>query len=273
MIDLGRGARGVTTAGSTRFGALLRTYRLAAGLTQEELAERAGLSGRGIQDLERGARRTPMADTVRRVAQALQLDSVARAELLSAARPNAGLAAESSTLPVALTSLIGREQELVELANRLADTRLLTLTGVGGCGKTRLALEVARSRTPNSPGEVTLIELGSVSDPATVPQHVASRLDVREQRGQPLTAALVEALRARRMLLVLDNCEHLLHACAQLIDALLRGCPTVQVLTTSREPIGVEGEVAWRVPSLAVPDEEDCDWRAGGVPAVESSDR
>jgi non-specific serine/threonine protein kinase len=204
-----------------------------------------------------------MAATIRRVADALHLDTAARADLFSAARVNDGVPPKRSTLPLALTSFVGRERELAELADRLTQTRLLTLTGVGGCGKTRLALEVARTRAAQyRADEVRLIELGSVSDPAMVPQQVALGLEVRERPEQPLTVALVDALRSRPMLLVLDNCEHLLHACAQLVHALLRGCSAVQVLATSREPIGVDGELVWYVPSLRVPDEED----AGSLP-------
>jgi predicted ATPase len=136
----------------------------------------------------------------------------------------------------------------------LADTRLLTLTGVGGCGKTRPALEVARGVIDDYADGVWLVELGPLVDPALVAQRVAAVLGVRETAEQPLTTALASALRRCKLLLVLDNCEHLLDACAQLIEGLLRACPDLRVLTTSREPIGIGGEVAWRVPSLAVPE-------------------
>jgi hypothetical protein len=137
---------------------------------------------------------------------------------------------------------------------RLADARLLTLTGVGGCGKTRLALEVARASLDQYPGGVWLAELAPLADPALVQQSVAAVVGVRDAAGQSTVSAIAARLRGRRVLLVLDNCEHLLDACAQLVDALLRACPDVQVLGTSREALGLTGEVAWRVPSLPVPD-------------------
>src|SRR5712692_7957749 len=136
------------------FGALLRRHRLVAGLTQDALARQAGLSVRGIADLERGVRRSPFPNTVQRLADALHLDPTQRASLASAARrPSAvtqrrwGASGATSrhNLPAAISSFIGRERELAEVQARIVDARLLTLTGVGGCGKTRLALEVARA--------------------------------------------------------------------------------------------------------------------------------
>src|SRR6266851_3899331 len=136
----------------------------------------------------------------------------------------------------------------------MSETRLLTLTGVGGCGKTRLALEVGRGMLGSYADGVWLVELGPLVCPAAVAPRVAGALGIREIAEQPLSLTLVNALRHRRMLLVLDNCEHLLDACAALVDALLRACPELRILATSREPIGIVGEVAWRVPSLAVPE-------------------
>ena len=144
------------------FGELLRRHRLAAGLTQEALARQAGLSARGIADLERGARRFPYPDTVQRLADALLLDLTQRASLVTAARRASAVSQTPSgapggafrhNLPVSLTSFIGRERELADVQARLADARLLTLTGVGGCGKTRLALEVARASLDHFPTE------------------------------------------------------------------------------------------------------------------------
>ena len=111
-----------------------------------------------------------------------------------------------------------------------------------------------------------LAELAALADPALVPQAVAQAVGVREEPGRPLLATLTDALRARRLLLVLDNCEHLLDACARLVDGVLRACPALRVLATSREALGIAGETAWRVPSLALPDRRDagstrCRWR------------
>jgi len=247
-------------AASLSFGDLLRQHRLAAGLTQEALAERAGLSAHGIQKLERGVTR-PYRDTVQRLLAALQLAVDEQAELRTAAgaaprRPRvvAGADTASHNLPMPVTSFIGRDQELGEVVRRLADGRLLTLTGIGGCGKTRLALEVARTVLERYPNGVWLVELGSVADPTLVPHLVAKAVDVHPSTDQMVTGALVNAFQKRHLLLVLDNCEHQLDACARLVDELVRSCAQVQVLATSREALGLTGEVAWRVPSLAVPD-------------------
>ncbi len=122
-------------------------------------------------------------------------------------------------------------------------TRLLTLTGGGGCGKTRLALEAAGDLVGAYPDGVWLVELAEFSDPALVVQRVAETLGVREQPGRPLAATLAGALRTRDLLLVLDNCEHLIEASARLADALLEGCTGLRILATSREALNVPGEV------------------------------
>ena len=168
-------------------------------------------------------------------------------------------------LPAQPTVFIGRERELNEVAERLTTTRLLTITGSGGCGKTRLALEVASRLVDRYPDGVWLVELASLAEPGLVPQAIATVLNVREQVGQALLATLLNALHAKHLLLILDNCEHLIEACAQAIDATLRACPAIHVLATSREPVRIAGEVMWRVPSLAVPnptDLPDCDQMA-----------
>ena len=156
-------------------------------------------------------------------------------------------------LPLQLTSFVGRERELGEVAALLGAHRLVTLTGPGGTGKTRLALQAAADALEASPDGVWLAELGALADPALVPQAVAAAVGVREEPGRPLLATLTDALRPKRLLLVLDNCEHLLDACAGLADALLRACPHVRLLGTSREALGIAGEVPYRVPSLALP--------------------
>jgi DNA-binding SARP family transcriptional activator len=157
-------------------------------------------------------------------------------------------------LPVPRTNFVGRRRELTEVKRTLAMTRLLTLTGSGGSGKTRLALEVARDLVGVYPDGVWLVELAPLSEPELVSQEVAGALGVREQPGSSLVDMLVGGLRSKEVLLILDNCEHLVYACARLVDTLLGSCPHLRVLATSREPLGVEGEAVWRVSSLSTPD-------------------
>src|SRR5215207_1666411 len=156
-------------------------------------------------------------------------------------------------LPPARTSFVGREHEVVEIKRVLPTTRLLTLTGAGGSGKTRLALEVAKDLLETYPDGVWLVELAGLSEGELGVPAVAAVLGVREQRGRPLWDILVDYLWPKDILLILDNCEHLIEATARLIDGLLVGCPKLRVLATSREPLGVPEEVVWRVPSLPVP--------------------
>ena len=168
--------------------------------------------------------------------------------------PLKSLDIQPNNLPIQLTSFIGREREKAEVGRLLMTSHLVTLTGSGGAGKTRLALQVAAETLEEFPGGVWLVELAALSDPTLVPQAVASALAVSEQPGRALTDTLRDALRGKSMLVVLDNCEHLVTACARLADALLRTCPNLRILTTSREALGVTGETIWRVPSLSVPD-------------------
>jgi predicted ATPase/DNA-binding SARP family transcriptional activator/DNA-binding CsgD family transcriptional regulator len=157
-------------------------------------------------------------------------------------------------LPAAVSNFIGREAEILEIKRHLSMTRLLTLTGTGGVGKTRLALEVAGDLTTAYPAGVWLVEFAPLSDPDLAPQAVAAALGIREEQGRPLFTTLVEELRSSELLLVLDNCEHLVDACARLVDTLLSSCPSLRVLATSREPLGITGEVWWPVRPLSMPD-------------------
>ena len=158
------------------------------------------------------------------------------------------------TLPASRTSFVGREHEMIEIKRHLAMTRLLTLTGAGGSGKTRLALEVARELVGAYPDGVWLAELASLSEGEFVAQSVAEAVGVPGQPARPLTDTLVDALRAKKMLLILDNCEHLLDAVGDLVALLLDSCPRLRILATSREALGAVGEVIWSVSLLSVPD-------------------
>ena len=157
-------------------------------------------------------------------------------------------------LPPQLTTFIGREREIAEVRRRLVSTRLLTLTGAGGAGKSRLAFRVAESALEDFPDGVWAAELASIADAALVPQAVASALSVPEQAGRALLNTLADYLRRQTALLVLDNCEHLVAACARLATDLLHRCAGLRILATSRLPLSVPGEMLWRVPSLTLPD-------------------
>jgi non-specific serine/threonine protein kinase len=150
---------------------------------------------------------------------------------------------------------VGREREIEEVKRELAMTRLLTLTGVGGSGKTRLALEVARDLVEAYPDGTWLVQLAPLSEEVLVPKAVAEALKVPERPGEPLPDTFSEVLRDRHLLLILDNCEHLIEAIASLVDLLLDSCPRLRILATSREGLGVEGEIRWVVPSLSVPEQ------------------
>ena len=165
----------------------------------------------------------------------------------------------TGNLPAEPNSFIGRERDLAELARLLGEVRALTLSGLGGIGKTRLAVRLARDvlsgeNTDEGPGdldEAWLVELADWHDP--VAQAVATTLGVREEQGVPLAQTLAEALRSRHMLLILDTCEHQVSDCATLVQLLLARCPWLRIIATSREPLRVRGETVWRVPPLDLP--------------------
>jgi predicted ATPase len=144
-----------------------------------------------------------------------------------------------------LTNFIGREEEIETVHQLLLNHRLVTLTGSGGTGKTRLALKVAERFLEVYQDGVWLVQLASLADPGLVPQTVAGAVGAREVPGKPIAAVLVEHLRSRELLLILDNCEHLVESCARLADALLQACPHLTILATSREILGVGGRVSF----------------------------
>ena len=160
-----------------------------------------------------------------------------------------------NNLPAPLSTFVGRERELREMAKLLEADRLVTLTGPAGSGKTRLAVEMAaRSLASHADGS-WFVDLAPIVDPGLVPQTAATAVGVIEQPPRSLVDTLLDHLRGRECILVVDNCEHLLEASAALIEALLQACPTLWVLATSRQPLGVPGEVVWRVPPLSMPPE------------------
>lgn len=162
------------------------------------------------------------------------------------------------TQPV--SSIVGRNTEVREVVKLLASNRLVTLTGSGGVGKTRLATEVGRTMLPDTPDGVWLSELATVTDSALVASEVQSDLGIADQSGKDALDTLVEVLAAQSRLVILDNCEQVLDGCAALADVVVRNCPSITLLTTSREPLRIGGEAIYRVPSLSLPPEQVDDW-------------
>lgn len=240
----------------SRFGALLRQHRTAAGLSQESLAERARMSVEGVSALERGYRQTPQRQTVEALADALALSNdVRRAFEAHAQRADPEPLAEPSgevRLPVALSAFIGRESEIAEITAVVRESRLVTIVGSAGVGKTQTALRVASGLRGSGIFGARFVGLASLDASGSVVGAIASALGVQEQTGRPLEHALLAYLRNKNLALVLDNCEHVIAGAAAAAAALLAGCPRLRVLATSRERLRVGGERTYRLRSLGV---------------------
>ena len=240
------------------FGKRLRGLREAAGLTQEELASRAGLTAKAVSALERGERKRPYPHTVRSLADALGLSEEGRHSLLASVQkreaPRGDVAAPESKLPVPPTPLLGREPELAEIGLYLGDrgARLLTLTGPGGVGKTRLALQAAGETAGSFRDGAAFAALAPVGDPALVLPTVARALGLKEAEHLSPAEALHAFLEEKKLLLVLDNLEHVLEAATGVAD-LIESCPHLSVLATSRAPLRVRGEQEYPVEPLGLP--------------------
>jgi predicted ATPase/transcriptional regulator with XRE-family HTH domain/tetratricopeptide (TPR) repeat protein len=243
------------------FGTLLRQLRLTAGLTQEALAERSGLSAKAVGELERSPDRTPRLETVTLLAEALELSSDDRARLLAASRPQDGETLSTSQnsqprhdLPRVLTPLIGRAGALEAVASLALrrENQVVTLTGPGGVGKTRLAIAVAERVAAAFADGVVFVDLSPVREPALVLPAIAQHLGVDERGELSLNERLASALRGKRLLLVLDNLEHLVVVGADLLG-LLSHSQGLVILATSRVPLRVRGEREYRVAPLELP--------------------
>ena len=277
--DLEPGASGTGRERGATFGVELRRLRKLAGLSQEELAARAGLTSKAVSVLERGERKRPYPHTVRSLADALGLSDAERASLLAAV-PRRGVASLTSegkatpvvALPVPLASLVGREWEVGEIGRLLVEdaTRLLTLTGPGGIGKTSLGIEATRRTAGRFPGGVAFVALAPLGDASLVMPTVSQVLDLGETAGVSPLEAISQHLRDKTFLLLLDNFEHVLEAAPEVV-ALLGSCPGLRVLVTSRASLRVRGEQEYPVSSLAVPDPARSPEaeEVAGTPAVE----
>lgn len=249
---------------SSDFGMLLRHHRLAAGLSQEALAERARMSINGIGSLERGERRSPRRETLVLLAGALALDERQREEFEAAASrsglprrlggapvtvgPWAG--ASISNLPLQLKSFVGRDVELSEISARVRDHRLVTVAGAGGLGKTETALQIGRAMNASTDIAICFVGLAPVREPSLVVRTIASALGVQEVPNRGPLATLIAYLKNKTILLILDNCEHVIAEAASVVYALLSSCEQLRVLATSREPLYAAGEYVYRLTSL-----------------------
>ena len=175
---------------------------------------------------------------------------------------------EIAALPTPLTAIVGREREIEQIRQLVLSTRLVTLTGAGGSGKTRLAIEAAARLAPAFADGIAWVDLAPLRDGGRVAEHIAGILCVREDHGCTSLDAVLGAIGDRARLVILDNCEHLVQACAELAETILRACPRVRLLTTSREALGISGETAWLVPPLSIPDETAA--RRSADPVIES---
>jgi predicted ATPase/DNA-binding CsgD family transcriptional regulator len=236
------------------------------GLSQAQLGNALGVAGNTVARWERGELPLRRPGLVSLALERLEQESPVRSR-----HPHDASSVETTVpaherrhsqgksrhnLPLELNQFVGREAEVAEVRGLLRSTRLLTLTGAGGVGKTRLARQVARDVLADFADGVWLVELAPLADPSLVPCAFALVLGVYERPDQPLEETLVDVLLSQRVLLLLDNCEHLVMACAALVERLLSHCPYLRALATSREQLGIGGETTWRVPSLSLPSAE-----------------
>ena len=245
------------------FGAWLRQQRRILDLTQQELADQVGCARITLRRIESEALK-PSKGLALILLDKVGIPPSEREQWVGFARGQSGLPLQhvrssrsvrpQTNLPMSLTSFIGREKEQAEIIKLITKHRLITLTGSGGVGKTRLSLKIGEQVLDDYRDGVWLVELAPLSDPMLLPQYVAVTFGITIQSDISPIESLINFLHSKTRLLILDNCEHLINACAQLSDTLLKNCPQLKILVTSREPLGILGEVVCRVPSLSLPD-------------------
>ena len=244
------------------FGEWLRKQRRARDLTRQALADQAGCAEITLRRIENGTLK-PSKELAQILLEKLGIPEFERPQWILFARglssfpiqPIDSLASKPvSNLPASLTTFIGRDKEQAEIIKLVRKYRLTTLTGPGGVGKTRLSIKVGEQVLGEYANSVWLVEFASIGDPLLLPQSVTAVFGIAAQSNIPPTELLINFLRAKTSLVIFDNCEHLLEACAQLADTLLKNCPNLKILATSREALGITGEAAYPVPSLGLPD-------------------
>jgi transcriptional regulator with XRE-family HTH domain len=237
------------------FGTWLRQKRRSLDLTQKAFAAQVGCAEITVRRMEADEYK-PSRELALLLFEKLGISESERPQWISFARGTSGLPTRvippatkpKTNLPASLSSFIGREKEQADAIKLMSKHRLVTLTGSGGVGKTRFAIKIAGQFLENYPDGVWLIELASLNDPSLLPQIAATLFGLRTQAGISYTDLLVNFLGAKSALLILDNCEHLLDGCARLADTLLKSCPHLKILVTSREPLEITGEALYRLP-------------------------
>ena len=250
------------------FGTVLKRLRLKAGLSQEELAERARISAKAIGAYERGDRRAPYRDTLALIVEALGVTGAPYDELVSAAdqarrrgpsptdvASPSEFPAHPNNLPIARTTFVGRDQDLAEVTALLDHHRLLTLVGSGGVGKTRLAIQVGAELLRHYPDGVWFVDFAPITDPQLVASVTAHALGMSQQQGRRVDEAIPTWLKRKRLVLIFDNSEHVLETTAALADAILATARDVRILATSRQALNISGEAVHQLAPLAVPAE------------------
>ena len=247
------------------FGTWARNQRRSLDLTRQALANQVGCAEVTLRRIENDTLK-PSKELALILLEKLGIPENDRQQWVQFARGLTGYPQQSidsppakplTNLPLQLSTFVGREKEQMEIIQHIHKHRLVTLTGSGGVGKTRLAIKIGKQLLGDYSNGVWLLELAALNDPALLPQTIATTFGLVTNSNAPLVDVLINFLRNKNILLILDNCEHLLDVCAQLADTLLRQCPALKILATSRQALGIMGEVSYRVPSLALPNSQE----------------